>query len=286
VFGPLGMKATTFDYAKALRGNHAMPHGISIDGEPVRDLMDENYSIISARPAGGAWSNVEDLLKYVQMELAEGKLPSGKQYVTKDALFARRVPNVAIGTDGAYGMGLFLHNAHDVTVIHHGGDMIGYHSDMMWLPAANVGAVILTNGDLGPMIRGQFQRKLLEVLYDGKPEADENVATGAKNFLASLAAARKLLAVPADPAAVKALAKKYGNAALGEIAVSGDGGKTVFDFGEFKSEVGTMKNPDGTTSFSTITPGVIGFEFVAGTAGGKPTLTARDGQHEYVFTAL
>lgn len=182
-------------------------------------------------------------------------------------------------------MGLFIHTAHDVTVIDHGGDMIGFHSDMMWLPEANVGAVVLTNGDLGPMIRGQFQRKLLEVLYDGKPEADENVASGAKSYFASLASVRKLLAVPADATASKALAKHYKSASLGEITVTVEGGKTMFDFGEFKSEVGSLSNPDGTVSFTTTTPGVIGFDFVAGSAGGKPTLTTRDGQHEYVFTA-
>jgi CubicO group peptidase (beta-lactamase class C family) len=285
VFDPLGMKATTFDYARALRGNHAMPHGIDIDGKPVRDLMDENYSIISARPAGAAWSNVDDLLRYVAMELAEGKLPGGKDYVSKDALLARRTPNVAIGADAAYGMGLIIHTKHDVTVYGHGGDLIGFHSDMMWLPEAKVGAVILTNGDLGPVIRDQFQRKLLEVLYDGKPEADENVAQAAKNFLASLAAERKLLTVPADPAEGQKLAKAYKNASLGEIKVAQKAGKTIFDCGEFKSEVATLKNPDGTISFHTIEPGVSGFEFVAGDAAGKPTLTLRDSQHEYVFTA-
>ncbi|HEY6037691.1 MAG TPA: serine hydrolase domain-containing protein, partial [Kofleriaceae bacterium] len=114
VFDPLGMKSTTFDYAKALRGNHASPHGIDIDGHPARDLMEENYSIISARPAGAAWSNVDDLLKYVGMELAEGKLPNGQQYVSQEALDARRIPNVAIGADAAYGMGEFIHHKYDV----------------------------------------------------------------------------------------------------------------------------------------------------------------------------
>jgi len=285
VFDPLGMKATTFDYAKALRANHAMPHGIDIDGHPARDAMEENYSIISARPAGGAWSNVNDLLKYVAMELAEGKLPDGKDYVSKDALFARRAPGVAVGADGHYGMGLFIHTKYDVTVIDHGGDLIGYHSDMMWIPEAKVGAVILTNGDLGPSVRNQFQRKLLELLYDGKPEADENIATGAKNYFTDLAAGRKLLAVPADAAQAKKLAVHYKNAALGDIKVTHAGAKTMFDFGEFKSEVSSQPNPDGTTTFSTIQPGVIGFDFLAGEASSKPTLTIHDGQHEYVFTS-
>jgi CubicO group peptidase (beta-lactamase class C family) len=285
VFDPLGMTSTTFDYAKALRANHAMPHGIDIDGKPARAAMEENYSIISARPAGAAWSSVDDLLKYVAMELAEGKLPNGSPYISKEPLFARRIPNVAVGADAAYGMGLFINKKYDVTVIDHGGDLIGYHSDMMWFPDAKVGAVVLTNGDLGPSIRGNFQRKLLELLYDGKPEADENVASGAKNFFASLAVARKLLAVPADPAEAKKLAKRYKNDALGEISVTEANGKTSFDFGEFKSEVGSTKNPDGTMTFSTIATGLTGFDFVAGTANGKATLTLRDSQHEYVFTA-
>ncbi len=286
VFDPLGMKSTTFDYAKAQRGNHARPHGLDIDGHPAGAPMEENYSVISARPAGAAWSNVEDMLKYIAMELAEGKLPGGGQYVSKEALFARRAPGVAISADGAYGMGLMIHTKYDTTVINHGGDLIGYHSDMMWLPDANVGAVILTNGDLGPMIRGAFGRKLLELLYDGKPEADENIASGTKNFYAQLADARKLLTVPADPAEAKKLASRYKSDALGEIIVTHAGDKTIFDFGEFKSEVATVKNPDHTISFSTVVPGLNGLDFVAGAAGDRPTLTMRDGQHEYVFTAV
>ena len=44
----------------------------------------------------------------------------------------------------------------------------------------------------------------------------------------------------------------------------------------------TKKNPDGTVSFITIRPGVVGFEFVVG-SGPARTLIVRDGQHEYVF---
>jgi CubicO group peptidase (beta-lactamase class C family) len=285
VFDPLKMTSTTFDYAKALRGNHAMPHGLDIDGHPGRDGMEENYAIVSARPAGAAWSNVDDMLKYVAMELAGGTLPDGKPFASTEAVRARWAPNVAISADETYGMGLMVRTKYDVTMVHHGGDLIGYHSDMLWFPDANVGAVILTNGDLGPIIRSGFARKLLEVMYDGKPEADENVATAAKNEFAELAAGRKLLAVPADPVAAGKLATRYKSDKLGDIVVSHDHARTVFDFGEFKSEVGTVANPDGTVTFTTIVTGLEGLGFVPGEAAGKPTLTIRDGQHEYVFTA-
>jgi hypothetical protein len=156
---------------------------------------------------------------------------------------------------------------------------------MMWIPDAHVGAVVLANGDLGQSIRTQFRSKLLEVLYDGKPEADENVALRAKAVFTNLAAERKLVTVPADPAEAGKLAAGYKNASLGEIAISRTAGKTIFDFGEFKSEVATMHNPDGTISFVTIEPGSQGFVFVVGEAAGKPTLILRDSQHEYVFDA-
>jgi CubicO group peptidase (beta-lactamase class C family) len=282
VFDPLGMKATTFDYKKALRGNHSMPHGTTIDGKPALATMDINYSILPLRPAGAGWSNARDMLKYVSMELAEGTLPDGKRYIAKEPLLQRRAPQVPIGKDVTYGMGLIVDTKYGIPVVQHGGDMIGFHSNMIWLPEHNVGAVILTNSDPGGIIRGIFQRKLLELLFDGKPEADAAMTSSIKTYFEEIAVERKLLTVPPDAAEVGKLAKKYGSPALGDIAVSQVKGATVFDFGEWKSEMASRKNPDGSISFITTSPGLTGFEFVVGT-GAKRTLITRDGQHEYVF---
>ncbi|UQA56380.1 serine hydrolase domain-containing protein [Polyangium aurulentum] len=282
VFEPLGMKATTFDYKRAQTGNFAQPHAPDVDGKTTRALAALNEAVIPVRPAGGAWSSVNDVLKYVQMELAEGKLPDGKQYIAKEPLLARRDPQVALHKDATYGMGLMVDKTWGVTVVHHGGDLIGFHSDMLWLPEHGVGAVILTNGDPGWLIRSVFQRKLLEVLFDGRPEADAEVVTKGKMFYDHLAAERKLLTIPADAGESAKLAPGYANAALGEVKVSRAGAATVFDFGEWKSEVASRKNPDGTISFITTAPGGGGMEFVMG-GEGKRTLTIRDAQHEYVF---
>jgi CubicO group peptidase (beta-lactamase class C family) len=284
VFDPLGMKSTTFDYARALAGNHAYPHSPDIDGKPALAVMELNYSIIPQRPAGAAWSNVNDMLKYVSMELANGALPDGKTYIPKEPLLERRVAQVPIGKDETYGMGLMVDTEYEVPVVHHGGDMVGFHSDMIWLPGQNVGAVVLTNADPGWILRSQFRRKLLEVLYDGHPEADAQVASQGKAFYEQLAAERKLMTVPADAAESAKLAPHYSNPALGEITVTHPGTATVFDFGEWKSEMASRKNPDGTISFLTTAPGIEGFEFVVG-SGEKKTLVIRDAQHEYVFDA-
>jgi CubicO group peptidase (beta-lactamase class C family) len=248
--------------------------------------MEINRAVIPVRPAGAAWSTVRDILAYVAMELAEGALPGGKRYVSSEALLARRAPQVPIGKDETYGMGLMVDRKYGTPVVHHGGDVIGFHSDMIWLPEHGVGAVILTNSDPGSIVRSHFRRKLLEVLFDGRAEADAQVAADAKTYFERLAADRKLLTVPADPAAAGKLARRYRNAALGEITVSRKRGATLFDFGEWKSEVASRKNPDGTISFVTVAPGIMGVELVVGGAEAKRTLTVRDAQHEYVFNEL
>jgi CubicO group peptidase (beta-lactamase class C family) len=286
VFDPLSMSHTTFDYDRAMGApNHARPHSVDVEGKPAVAVMGVNFAVIPVRPAGAGWSSVNDMLRYVAMELAVGRLPDGERYIGEDPLLERRVPKVPVSEDMYYGMGLIINEYYDVPLIHHGGDMIGYHSDMMWLPDHGVGAVVLTNGDPGWLIRSGFRRKLLEVVFDGKPEADEQLASRSAQYLANMAVEYELLIVPAANDKSEALASRYHNAALGDIAVERDGSVTTFDFGEWESEVGSRDNPDGTVSFMTIAPGITGLEFVVGD-GEEKSLIMRDAQHEYVFAAL
>src|SRR5206468_10506840 len=118
VFTPLGMTSTTFDYARALAGNHATSHAPDVDGKPALTVMELNYSIIPLRPAGAGWSNINDMLKYVQMELANGLLPDGTRYIAKETLLARRTPQVKIGEDATYGMGLMVDTKYGTPIVH------------------------------------------------------------------------------------------------------------------------------------------------------------------------
>ncbi|PYT21487.1 MAG: serine hydrolase [Acidobacteria bacterium] len=284
IFAPLGMNSTTFDMARALKANHATPHGDDVDGAPRVASMAFNYSVMPHRPAGGVWTSAHDLIRYVQLELARGKLPDGTQLVSEENILARRLPQISTGEDQCYGMGLSVDNTWGVTVVHHGGSMAGFKSDLMFLPDHSVGAVLLTNSDTGRMLLRPLMRRLLEVLFDGKPEAVGNLDAAAANYKATLAKERERLMVPADAGLVVKLAKRYSSTALGEITVRKDEGVTTFDFGEWKSTVASRKNDDGTVSFITTAPTVTGFDFVVGERSGKRVLVVRDGQHEYVFT--
>lgn len=283
IFSPLGMNATTFDMARALKSDHAAPHGDDVDGNPKVANMAFNYSVMPLRPAGGVWTSAHDLAKYVQLELAKGKLPDGTQLVSEQNLLMRRSPQVPIGESQSYGMGLMQDQTWGVTVVHHGGSLAGFKSDLMFLPEYGMGAVLLTNSDTGQVLLRPLMRKLLEVAFDGKPEAAGNVDAAVANMKAMRAKERERLAVPANADMVAKLAPHYSSTALGDITVVKGNGGTTFDFGEWRSKVASRKNDDGTISFITIDPTNAGFEFVVAERSGKRALVIRDGQHEYLF---
>jgi CubicO group peptidase (beta-lactamase class C family) len=283
IFDPLGMSATTFDYARALAGNHAGPHGDDVDGNPRVAKLAFDYSAIPIRPAGGEWTSAHDLARYVMDEINLGKLPDGRQLVSQENLLMRRKPQITLGEDSWYGMGLIVDKKYGVPVVSHGGSMAGYKSDFWFLPDYGVGAVLLTNAGTGGFMNGSFGRRLLEVLFDGKPEAAGDLASGANAYKANLAKERKRLVVPADPAVVDRLAPHYTSKELGQLDVVRAKGGTTFDFSEWSSAVASRKNDDATISMITIDPTNSGFEFVVGEKAGKRTLTLRDAQHEYVF---
>jgi CubicO group peptidase (beta-lactamase class C family) len=284
IFNRLGMRDTTFDMAQALAANHASPHAYDVDGTPSLISMDPNYTVAPYRPAGGAWSSAHDMIRYVENELTLGKLADGTRLVSERNLLKRREPSVPTGEDIWYGMGLEVDKTWGVDVIHHGGSLFGYQSDWYAIPDAGVGAALLTNADDGWRLRGSFMRRLLEVLYDGRPEAAEDVALAAASDKEWVAKERQRLTIPAAGEAAADLGTHYSNADLGRIDVSRSANDVLFDFGLWKSRMGSRNNDDGTVSFVTIDPGLSWFPFVVARQDGKRALIVRDGQHEYVYT--
>ena len=90
-------------------------------------------------------------------------------------------------------MALEVNRADGVEVIDHGGDMGGFHSNMMWWPQQKVGAVILTNADEGVYLRGTFKRRLMELMFDGEAQAVAAAAATVKANREAFDAQRKLL---------------------------------------------------------------------------------------------
>ena len=184
-----------------------------------------------------------------------------------------------VGEDVTYGMGLEINSYYGVPVIHHGGSTGDYKSDIVFVPQAGIGAVILTNSDNGQAMLRPFMRRLLELLYDGKSEAADDVFAWAARIKAEYASERPKLTVPADPAAVAALAPAYVNADLGRI----EGGAPVFRFASVGSPMATRRNDDGTISLISLEPTALGSTFVVAIEGSRRALVVRNSRHEYKF---
>jgi CubicO group peptidase (beta-lactamase class C family) len=283
IFKPLGMKDATFDYAEGMAGNWAAPHGLDIDGKVTLMSNDFNFSPYPYRPAGAAFATTKDMIRYVQLELGKGVL-DGKRLVSEKNILARREKGVQVGPDSWYGMGLFQRDASGVQVVTHGGTLLGYHSTWYALPESQVGLVILTNSDPGAQLFGPVLRRLLEVLYDGQPEAERDVAAAAARMKSQAGARRARVTYPGDPAVLANLAGHYTDPTVGQITISEKNGQKWIKAGFVEAPLATRKNADGSLSIVSVGPGNIGVDALVGVKDGKRTLTINDGQQtQYVY---
>ena len=283
IFNPLGMKTTTFNSRVALRGNHAGPHATGLDNVVTTVPFELNNAVYPHRPAGGVWTSAHEFARYVQLEASEGKLPNGKQLVSAENLLMRRKPQVSSGLDKTYGMGLSNERMAGVDVVLHGGSLFGYKSNFYLVPATGTGIVLLTNSDEGQLLLKPTLRRLIELMYDAKPEAAEDVTVAARLREVDRAALAKQLTLPPDPAVTGNLAKHYRNTELGDLWIRRKGKHMVLDAGEWQVAFGSRKDDAGKLSLVTVAPEFKDLAFSVGAREGKRTLMLHNIQHEYEF---
>ncbi len=286
IFEPLEMDDTIFDFDEGESGDWAPPHGLDVNGDMTVMSNHFNRGVFPYRPAGGAFSTASDMAHYVQLELSKGLTPDRERLVSEQNLLARRERGVRVNEDAWYGMGLFNEERWGIPVVTHGGTLLGYHSNWYALPEAGVGAVILTNADTGAAMLRPFLRRLVEVLYDGRPEAMSQIEAAAAQFDAHSEARREGLDIPGDLEVLNSLAADYESPGIGTMTVFEQDGRTWIEAGSIKAPLATRENPDGTVSIVSVGPGVISLEAEVGTSDGAKTLTVRDSQHEYVYTEV
>lgn len=284
VFEPLGMRATTLDFDVGAR-DAAHPHGETLDGAVVALDPELNRVVVPLRAAGGVWSTVDDLLAYVRMELAGGMLPDGTRYIAAAPLLARRVPQIAVGAKASYGTGMLVDRRYGETVITHGGEAYGLLSAALWLPDHDVGAVIWVNATQGGVAIELLIQRLIEVLFDGPAKSEARLVEVVREAAAERAGRRKALVIPARlPAGI--VAGRYAHPTLGDVVVRRRGPALELDFGEFRSEVASKQNPDGSTSLIVVGAGLDHLELVARNTPNGRTLSYREGDQTNVFAEV
>jgi CubicO group peptidase (beta-lactamase class C family) len=152
IFVPLGMNSTlalTKDYPAA--ANKCQPHTMD-NGK----LVKIPYCLIdNLAPAGSISSSVNDMSKWVTMQLDNGKL-DGKQIIPASVIAQTRRPHSILGDGGhlfnkghfsLYGLGWFLEEYSGRKIVSHTGGVNGFVTSVTLLPEENLGIIIFTNTD-------------------------------------------------------------------------------------------------------------------------------------------
>lgn len=152
IFAPLGMDRTialSKDFPAA--SNKAEPYTMVDD-----KLLKIPYcSIDNLAPAGSISSSVNDMSKWVMMQLDFGKY-NGHQVLPEKAISGIRFPHTIVGYGSTaynrnlytlYGLGFQLQDYESKRVISHTGGVNGYLTSVTLVPAEKLGVVILTNSD-------------------------------------------------------------------------------------------------------------------------------------------
>lgn len=133
IFEPLKMSRSSFT---PLDENFAARHNLDLmkNCEMAKIANEPDNFLQYAAPAGGIWSCADDMGKYLEFELNSE---------SKNVLH-RRNSVVSFGTMN-YCLGLMSREFYGVQAFSHGGNTIGFSSEMLFIPEKNIGISILTN---------------------------------------------------------------------------------------------------------------------------------------------
>jgi CubicO group peptidase (beta-lactamase class C family) len=159
IIQPLGMTKTAALFARLKDKSNVIDGHAPVNGK-IQVIARSSVTVAAA--AGGVNSNITDLAKWVQMFLAGGKYPDGKQFISPKVLRDLWSPQtiIQVGSPGkynthfaAYGLGFGLADVAGYKQVSHSGGLEGMVTYIAMFPELNLGIIVLTNQQEG----GAFQ---------------------------------------------------------------------------------------------------------------------------------
>ena len=157
IFAPLGTeRCFAGDIPEAEMHNLAAPH-TRVDGKleiVERNRIEAGVSVDAA--AGGVRCSLDDMLKWLQLQLAGGTLPDGSSIYSEEQGRALWKPQTILGvSDGqyerdrthfyAYALGWRLADVDGYLHVSHTGSFTGWNTYVALIPELNLGAAVLIN---------------------------------------------------------------------------------------------------------------------------------------------
>jgi CubicO group peptidase (beta-lactamase class C family) len=282
VLRPLGMSSTALDLDVAMTREHAVPHGRTLVYEVSAIPTALERGVDSVMPAGGAWSTVGDISRWLMLELANGRVDN-RTVITEKNLLERRKPRAQISAKQSYGLALFVDESRGLTAIGHGGNTFGFSADATFYPEHGLGVVVLTNVAAANAYTGAVRRRLIELLFDATEEAEKGLAFGLKQTQEAIKMQMAEVSTTPDAAFVGPAVGVWTNPRLGRIEIRREANGFIFDAGEWKSAVGEHKDKTGVRRILLTDPPFAGLAFWPQSTDGKPALLFETAQQKYLF---
>ena len=234
---PIGMADTTFSFEQVQANpDHAVPHSVTAEGTYVPLPIDTERFLTSVAPAGGSWSTVSDIDRYLITQMNQGVAPDGGRVVSTENLTRTWQIGVQATPTAGYGMGWGVSHYKGIRLLSHGGGTVGFSSFLVLLPEANLGVIVLNNAgssDAASLLPAAVCFRLLELVF-GQPEEFDARLTAALET--DNQAHRELIEhvqPNPDAAALAPFLGVYTNDALGKVTLALADGKFMFDASEF-----------------------------------------------------
>ncbi len=252
LYKPLGMNSTSSRYADfAARPNKALLH-VLIDGKWVQKY-DRNPDAQS--PAGGASSSVNDLAKWMRLQLGDGKF-DGQQIVDAPALAETHRPHLLThysplnGLPEFYGLGFNVSYDQEgrLRLAHSGAFSRGAATTFIMVPTEGLGICVLTNAYPIGVAEG-LAATFVDLSLYGKATQDwlplfKQIFADPANLGMSQGPDYKIPPASPTPALLKSVyTGRYSNDLAGEIEVSEKDGALALTLGPKKMTF-TMKHYD------------------------------------------
>ena len=304
VLSPLGMENTTLSFEQVReRDNYAQPHGLTFGFQQIAESEESGGEDVPAfdyrpfdlelerilepvAPAGSHWSTVEDMARYMLMQMNDGMLPNGEQLVSADNLAVTREGQVAVSAQTDYGLGWFIDEYEGVRLIQHGGNTQGFSSNFGFLPDKNLGVVVLTNGQNTNSFGTQVRNTVFDVAFDNvnTDQTEEEINFGLEQ-LTNFTTGPEGLALNTEADVIRPYLGNYENDALGTVTIAEQGGLVSLDAGLFTSTLLPIVDEESESArFVLSTPPLQGFPVAFSMDDDVPMITIGQGTFEYTFT--
>jgi CubicO group peptidase (beta-lactamase class C family) len=259
------INSTTHPERRFATADRAQPHariGGPVRGMGTQSVLDEKEMLgQNSAPAGSGMAvSAQDMARWLEIQLAHGKLPDSDSRLFSAAA-SREMWSPVVLIPGhplpspleaeqsmfeTYALGWEIHDYKGAKIVSHDGAVFGSEATVVMIPEKNVGFAIMINSEDGEILKG-LTNELVDY-YLGKPTQKwtEDYIAFKKKRLAQAAAA--LNTKEAAPAAIgpslpiARYAGTYADSWYGPIRISQTQDKLRIDFQQSPGMTGTLEH--------------------------------------------